>query len=942
MNKLLKLCEYGINVNTVLRLKKYSVEELKYAIKSDEDLGIVIQSINKQKILNILESEHFIKDESISTFELLDYGLNERDINILIKERINIEKIVMKDIESFQLSPQLKRKLKIILPRLKKDFSFDLTATLLEVKVNKLYKLCEYGIPLNTVVRLKKFSVEELCDNIDILKNVDGIGKSKIDKIYEIITSEEFINDSDGSIYLLNELGIESRMLDKLFDLGITLSSIQTIGVENMGIPELLKEKIKCIKNMLEDVVFTSDDEAKKIFLKNVRIKKLESIIRSKLLPFECKNILELRNMLLNNSEYDIDNFFEDLNELKNQSKIYMSTEGIYYKTLCLDEALENIEDERRRKFLRLKLEGKTLNEIGEEEGLTRERVRQILEKELRRLPKVNEDKYKYIFMKYNWSKELFINFYHEKNQTYEYLDLKYSKGKKDTIDLYNEVSNELQEKVLDEYYGIITIYDEKIKNTSDNILEFFVKNEAKELIELDDIYNKFVNFCKKNGFDFPENVRNFEGRISRKNFILNNINKKIRYYNFSNITEKHIIELKRILDCDVGEYSTYYFLKNYPELMEEIDIKDEYELHNLIRLLDIKLSDTKRPIVMSKMPHLFIGNIDKKEFYEFVLKELSPITIEDACEYLFENYGHKTDTAAGYIRTEFRKYINGEEISFENKLLDKDTLEKIKLRIGDDLCTIRNAKEIFEMFLGKKYVDYFNSLNLNAIGYKIKSNYIQKNSILNLEEYILDFIKDKKIIYADEIPLNNSNAVYNIIRSCEYRFDIIEMSKDKYINFKVLESAGITKEDLIAYGERAKKEFEPGEFFTLYHFKNRIGECELDYAGFEDKFYESLLFYTNNIKKITLDSNDFFYISKVKDRHEYAAKDIIKDLVEENNGIELVELIQLLEEKYGIKINNEYLIIELIRKNDFYYSNTLRKVYISKEEYLNEIYEED
>ena len=212
----------------------------------------------------------------------------------------------------------------------------------------------------------------------------------------------------------------------------------------------------------------------------------------------------------------------------------------------------------------------------------------------------------------------------------------------------------------------------------------------------------------------------------------------------------------------------------------------------------------------------------------------------------------------------------------------------------------------------------------------------------MNLEEYILDFIKDKKIIYADEIPLNNSNAVYNMIRSCEYRFDIIEMSKDKYINFKVLESAGITKEDLIAYGERAKKEFEPGEFFTLYHFKNRIGECELDYAGFEDKFYESLLFYTNNIKKITLDSNDFFYISKVKDRHEYAAKDIIKDLVEENNGIELVELIQLLEEKYGIKINNEYLIIELIRKNDFYYSNTLRKVYISKEEYLNEIYEED
>lgn len=68
-------------------------------------------------------------------------------------------------------------------------------------------------------------------------------------------------------------------------------------------------------------------------------------------------------------------------------------------------EYVSGIEDDRAKEFLLGRLEGKTLEEIGEKYGITRERVRQIISKHQRRIHELGlrfrEDKYADIFGRY-------------------------------------------------------------------------------------------------------------------------------------------------------------------------------------------------------------------------------------------------------------------------------------------------------------------------------------------------------------------------------------------------------------------------------------------------------------------------------------------------------------------------------------------------------------
>lgn len=105
-------------------------------------------------------------------------------------------------------------------------------------------------------------------------------------------------------------------------------------------------------------------------------------------------------------------------------------------------QALSVIKKDNHRDIFAKRLQGKTLEEIGSEYGITRERVRQILNKETRGIitayPRFNEDKYAYVFSKYHFLREDFLLAFDEKISTYCYLDMKHygSKGNRLPIGL--------------------------------------------------------------------------------------------------------------------------------------------------------------------------------------------------------------------------------------------------------------------------------------------------------------------------------------------------------------------------------------------------------------------------------------------------------------------------------------------------------------------------
>lgn len=800
--------------------------------------------------------------------------------------------------------------------------------------MNKIYKLCEYGVSIYTVNKLKKYTVEELEYKIDEINDISGLGIGKKHQIKEIIKSDEFKNDKNYSVFELYEYGLNLQQIEALYSNNVDIYKITDEEIDSLEISKQLKDKLK---NIIISLRIKDDEVGNNISFSTL----LESEIKKILNPFEIMSVNMLKNKIFERKEYPINHFIEDLNDLKDTGVIIMSNEGVYYSIPELLDCIEKLKSEKDKDIFIDRINGKTLSEIGNKYGITRERIRQIVERNLRILPIVKEDKYKSIFSTYGWEEDIFCKIFDVEPYVYNFLNLKYKKGSIELVKLYDdERIDEKQQIILDNYLGYIELYDEKIPNNQETILRLFAKHEAIEIISVDELYEKYQKISEKYNLKEIDGIRNFESILSRKNYILNNLNRKMRFYEINKVTDRMKIHLTEILNCEPGEYSTLYFYNLHNELMQELELQNEYELHNLLRILDI--NNDKNKIIFNKMPHIFIGITDKKIFFEEHLRELAPISVDEAAEFFQNQYGHKYETTSAYLRLEFKTYINNNIISFDIEQLNEDILKRIKERINEDLCTLSNARDIFKMIIGDNYLKYFNSYNFEKIGYRVRGDYIQKDTINNLEEYIINSFLQKKVIYSYDIPLYGLNVIYNILRNCENRFDIIKISENKYLNYSVLENAGISKEELINYGERIKREYSAGDFFNLYSVRNRLGECNLDNEGFEDMFYESLIFHTEGIKKIGLNNNSIFYITSTRDRHEYSAKDVIKDIIGSKEGLKLGDVYEKLEDEYGIKFDNEYLMIDLIRENKYYYNQILNKIYTSKIAYLNEIYEEE
>lgn len=79
-------------------------------------------------------------------------------------------------------------------------------------------------------------------------------------------------------------------------------------------------------------------------------------------------------------------------------------------------ECVNRIDNERTRSIVSMRLQGKLLKNIGKNLGITRERTRQIFQREMQKIrrSKVREDEYKYIFENYYFSEDVFTAIFND------------------------------------------------------------------------------------------------------------------------------------------------------------------------------------------------------------------------------------------------------------------------------------------------------------------------------------------------------------------------------------------------------------------------------------------------------------------------------------------------------------------------------------------------
>ena len=908
------ICDENIKY---LTKDKYFINKFgeKYKDIDIENLGISEKSIKFLKSLNIIYYSDFLikieKEIVEATEEIIQDDIKEIRKNANIKAIIGIKKDI--HIDYLELSIRAKNCLRNANIEYYSQLFSKTEEELLKIKNMGIGTLKElqrlkflmffyYGLPIIEAKNeeLKKETLSE--NSLRFLIKVAKILDCNTEKLISNISKYYFSLFKNSKFISENEY-ISENIMSILWE-------------DNYGKEKWLKYIIKEIskKNygMTEDMLWENID----ILLKNKKI---------------YKKTIE---------------YLFELNMIKN---LYDDRLIVNYRSI--KEEIYNYFKESEVKIILERISGKTLEEIGASLNLTRERVRQIESRGLKSLylEKFKEDFFRDIFLKYDVNRESFLYILKEE-ETYNYLNLRYR-------DELNKVKNLRRpiEKILEDedipvvirrnfekfiYKKYITYGKERILFGRASFTDYLIKHFANEDISYDEFKEIYDMFLKDLGYENEESLkvldRGYENRIRNNMNILWKPGRKFRYFNILEYDFTELLETLNLNQYENEEYSSLKFFKMYPNLMELYDIRDEYELHNLLK--KICTEDKYPKIKFNRMPTIEFGTVDRERQVRDFLSLLSPISKQDFIKEYEDYYGVDSKTfAVNYLFYIEKYYCNGVyDIKFEE--YDENILSNIKNLLSEELYTVQEVKEK----LKKAFLDYngelLNPILLRKLDYKISGGYIFKNNYSSASNYFFQLLQKDEIIKLDNISLRIKNLPMFVLQVYKLKedYDIIEFLPNYFIKFSKLEKLGITKEDFRQYCLDVLNFIGKNKYFTLFSLRKEGFYHKLDDLGFEDYFYTSILIEDRErISYKRIGKNKLMHSSNEGSSFEIFLENIVYQ--QEKLYIEIYELNELLKEKYNLQLNISELI-NSIKNTSMHYDPVSKIVFADYEIYYEVI----
>lgn len=280
-------------------------------------------------------------------------------------------------------------------------------------------------------------------------------------------------------------------------------------------------------------------------------------------------------------------------------------------------------------KVLKLRLDGKKEKEIGQSQGVSKQSIDQRLKRVRKNildelyssegLRNFAEDQYSYLFKNYKFDDKTADEWLNINADTYSYL--KYI-CKHKTSDL-KPIKNALNDSCLDENIKSkirefsdsdkLCIDGTWIDKNRDSILEYVISTSCKEDTSIECVRTLFLRF-KESHEEIrnisPYDVRTIENKCRTEYYsVLYKYGKKIRSYNFEEYDFSELLDTLDLGSYENTEISTLEFINKYPDLMRKYDLRDEYELYNLLS----KIVDKEEypEIDFSKMPVIGFGEYE-------------------------------------------------------------------------------------------------------------------------------------------------------------------------------------------------------------------------------------------------------------------------------------------------------------------------------------------
>ena len=621
-----------------------------------------------------------------------------------------------------------------------------------------------------------------------------------------------------------------------------------------------------------------------------------------------------------------------------------------YYETQVdssYDIILALIEDnkikitERDLEIYRARVGGMTLQDIGGVFDCTRERIRQIIKRIEKHsneyLEGCNEYKYKSLITKYNIDKKDLIESFNLSVDEADFIFYKWPQGEVSVIEAYSDekLSDRAKKSLISLVQSeFIIIGDIFIKRKRHDILLYIIENYCKENTSLDELSEIYAKFTTRYGFYDPElSKQSLAGYIERMPNTLLKYGKLIRFYDFANVDIDCLLDEIHIKELQDVEISTNVFFLKYPEILAKYDIRDKYELHNLLRKLGGEY--LSKNVTFLRMPNIAIGNVNREKQVREFLDEVSPINLELFMEQYELKFGVDTLTFSANYLPYIRQYLVNDTLIADIKPLPETACSLIRSQINKNIYHVDALRKILKKIIGDEYLHYFNNYNLKKVGLILRGDLVYLDSDKNAKNALRNYlIKNSKTVLDDEDKLLfSTSTMYAILADLKSSYQILEFQPYSYIAIDVLKSEGIDQKFINDFIDDVL-EFTKNEYFTLAKIIEEGYDHPIFELGFDKYFYEELFRANNRVKATSLNNQWIFK----EEQEQFFVSDIILNIINGRSNISISNLKKLFFDKFRIQDADKEKLIAAARRAGLYYNQIMDTIYLNEDKFYEEV----
>lgn len=977
--------EIDLSVRSTNALKRAKVFTVSDMVKLNEEDLSNIRNLGVKTIKEILE-----KIEEYSNMDNIVYD-PFTNFNSWMKQTINKEyiskffeshEIYIRDLEELSVRSynalrfnNISKMSQLVKLSVKDLQSIDHLGT---TSIEEIQKVCNYYIrqykeeiilrytyenEQNTVNELINNSLPTEFDDSKAKIELDNID-SKQEDIFKLIKQDEYKEKLHKYIAVndipLDKLGLSVRSYNALSNNGFTklseflfMSSFDIKNIDQLGKKSVIEicnvrdDYLKSHEHLIYEYCLGDGNLYSQEYVINIILNKFKTIGFNGLSFREIKELVpeevsvELVKRAIGNLIHDKELEYVDWRCYKVYPSVFK----------CLNTEYLS---ERQARYCELRFTGNTLEEIAQNEGVTRECVRQIIAKAIKSLKSnintsvFDEDYYEYLYTTYFLEKNVCLEYLKIPESTFYYLFSVYKRGKKDLSDALEDSNLEVSLKLKIQTYlnkDKILLGNTLVKRNRSDIEDYIIRKYCKDDIAFNDFVNLYNQILQDNFIEYDEKIyysdeilRTRYNRISENRNVLYKQGKTFRYYDIDSQDYNYLLDSINFYGYQNIEISTLKFIESYPDVMEKYDIRDQYELHNLLKKI---ISDaTDKNINFKRMPEIQFGEFDRNEAIMELLYSFAPISGNDLVDLIHYEYGYDPTIIQWTYLQPFSHFVHNNIYSVDFKIMSDENMNLFKSELDEDFYYIDDLKKKYVALIHGADKDEINSYNLKKMGFNVYSKYVlwHQDSLeayfkyLLLKDDIFDITKYRlKFTYVGQF----SSTLMDLRKD----YQIMEYEPNQFINMRKLNAIGITKDDILEYCDDVYDSIDINQYFNISSLRKESFSSKLEDLGFDDWFYENLLAMDSRFKYTKISNTMLIYKGN---RKQITRQSFIVDLISEYESLDIYDLISDLELDYGINNVEKSDITQWIKDTNIYYDPIMEKLYQEVEQYYSEFDEGD